>query len=1333
MSTTINVSKQDIGEVAFDIANLIGLLNESGDLQTDWFTNPATQLEAAPGRAKSLIQTIQAFLGPQSDINAPVFSGAEWRQAPNPSTGNPTPLYIVTPAATDAGGLMGVGFEHSISVGNLTIIFYVFVPLFDINNGANPDFVLVNSTASKVSPIKVGVDISSTNPIDPGDGSGEFTDFILEGDISLDGSASDLFSLNIEFKNNDATVAQYSNLTDFINDSATENRIGAVITQGMAYWLNLIIGTSGQTVGDVMVKAKLLTQKTQNNFSYYAYDPNLLKELSTEPLTAAEDIGFAVLSVLADNEAPLIPLPFLTPKAEGSESSENAEGDGAAAGGEGAAEEGGGESGGGGEGDDSDAPVAGIWIAFDPKNPGDTASEDGSYGVRLMIPDIPISLGSGKTSPTLHLRLGSWFTGEESDEDGWVNAIVKGEDALKLGLSIFFLDYATGGNISFSPSFELTSVGFDVVGAKDTPLFNVGGVTMNGVELRAYINQNDDWQYGFGARVDDVGIPLGSSFTKGVTDGGGNPVAKNIVTSGDNAQGESGGDAAEGKTDAVNPSFSLEAAYVSGTVGAAENWFVQLLPPNGAAGDIVWFPVNRKFGPIECQKVGLSWNQANLLLDIVLDGGISLSGMTAELIELSVGIPLNDPTTISDYELGLKGLDVSYIGSGIEIQGAFLKSGSGDTVEYDGLASIKVADLGVGALGSYSSLPNNGGTSLFIFAWLDAPLGGVPAFFVTGLAAGFGYNRSFVPPAYDKVADFPLVLGMSDPAALGVTPGQQPDLATVLQTFDTAVPPTRGEYWLAAGVMFTSFELIKSNVLAAVEFGNNFEIMILGTSTVKLPQVSSITMAFAELEIEVVIAPSEGVIEASAVLAPSSFVLDPACHLTGGFAFYLWFGSNEHSGDFVLTIGGYNNSFQKPEWYPDIPRLGFNWKVSDLIEIAGGAYFALTPSCIMAGGSLKLLMNAGPLKAWFDAHADMLISWKPFWYDISVGVTVGVSVKVDLLFVKGTVKVEIGADVEVWGPPTGAKCHVHLWIVSFTISFGPSKSSIDTVTDWSGFQEMLPGGDSGGGEQQQQNLAKGLHGALHGGGGGGGSSDATVCSISYVSGVTDTLTTGPDTGAWVVNPADFSFNIQTTAPVTSGTLKTTTDGPAADLDLDLQQGYFVGARPMGIDDIQTPLTLTITGDNDADWEYTVLKQDVPEAMWGKALPPGGTPSASSNLLSDRVMGLTNVEPEKHVPEGPPVIDMKTAFTDVPVTQYPEQLPFAHIPIPQGAVPAAADSFPDLKKIMQDPAQSERAALFDAFQMLGVWAGPNAGDLTEMAGDPYYAYRDAPMEGAPLAS
>ena len=124
------------------------------------------------------------------------------------------------------------------------------------------------------------------------------------------------------------------------------------------------------------------------------------------------------------------------------------------------------------------------------------------------------------------------------------------------------------------------------------------------------------------------------------------------------------------------------------------------------------------------------------------------------------------------------------------------------------------------------------------------------------------------------------------------------------------------------------------------------------------------------------------------------------------------------------------------------------------MTIRGGVYFALVPTAVMAGGYLDLQYRSGNLRAWFSAQADMLISWKPFYFDFFVGISVGASYKVDLGFVSKTFSVELGAQLNLWGPPTGGKVRVSWWVISFTIHFGPGKES-KRVLQWPEFNESF--------------------------------------------------------------------------------------------------------------------------------------------------------------------------------------------------------------------------------------------------------------------------------------
>ena len=110
---------------------------------------------------------------------------------------------------------------------------------------------------------------------------------------------------------------------------------------------------------------------------------------------------------------------------------------------------------------------------------------------------------------TFDVSLGSWFTGE-TDAANWMSSAT-GSASPPAGLSVFMLrrDPSTHA-MSFQPSFELVSAGINVSGGANAPLVNLKGYTLQGVEARAYL-ESSAWKFGFGARLDTVGFPLGPS------------------------------------------------------------------------------------------------------------------------------------------------------------------------------------------------------------------------------------------------------------------------------------------------------------------------------------------------------------------------------------------------------------------------------------------------------------------------------------------------------------------------------------------------------------------------------------------------------------------------------------------------------------------------------------------------------------------------------------------------------------------------------------------------------------------------------------------------------
>ncbi|ROO86105.1 hypothetical protein EDD29_3668 [Actinocorallia herbida] len=472
--------------------------------------------------------------------------------------------------------------------------------------------------------------------------------------------------------------------------------------------------------------------------------------------------------------------------------------------------------------------------------------------------------------------------------------------------------------------------------------------------------------------------------------------------------------------------------------------------PARPSDDVAWHPVQRSFGPVHVDRVGLSYLHAPgdpARLAVLVDGAISVGGLTLSCSGLSAAISLADPTVFPDFDLA--GLGLSYAQGPISISGAFREGTVSyrghDLRAYSGSAALSTGTFSIGALGSYVQLDE--GPSLFVHAFLDHPIGGPAFFFVRGLAAGFGYNRRFVAPPVDRIADFPLVA-----EAIGTRAPENP--AAELQRMEDDLPPSPGDFFLAFGVHFTSFEMIDSFLLVTAGFGHRFELDVLGVSTLILPapeagrQVTPV--AEIRLALRAVFAPEDGFFVLQAQLTPDSYLFSRACRLTGGFAFATWFG-DAHHGDFVLTVGGYHPHFDPPGHYPAVPRLGFSWQVNDQLSLQGSAYYAMTPAALMAGAALSATWEDGSLRAWFDASIDFLIAWQPYHYEASFHLSVGASYTY-WLFGTQTLTMHVGTDVSLWGPEFGGTATIDLGVISFTIAFGESSGASPDPVPWDRFR-----------------------------------------------------------------------------------------------------------------------------------------------------------------------------------------------------------------------------------------------------------------------------------------
>ena len=480
-----------------------------------------------------------------------------------------------------------------------------------------------------------------------------------------------------------------------------------------------------------------------------------------------------------------------------------------------------------------------------------------------------------------------------------------------------------------------------------------------------------------------------------------------------------------------------------------QNVLMQSVGSSGPAfdGTVVW----KKFEPpktifiLSLPKIGLGMDDGHIA--VLLDASLNISPLTLSLNEAGIGVALSEPIA---YKFYLSGFGVSFDNGVLSIGGGLSIGKDEDgNQQYSGLLSIRFKEIGLTAIGQYTKIIEQDKETAAICACFSllAPIGGIPAFFVKGLAGGFGYNERLILPSIEKVNDYFLIKAAMDGF------GKDPNPKKIL---DKQVKAENGQYFLAAGLKFTTFETIEGCVLVTVSFGNDFELGLLGLANLSIPpKVPTNPIAYAELAIKASVKPLDGVFSVEAQLTNESYILSKKCKLTGGFAAYAWFGDNEHSGDFVVTLGGYHPSYQRPAHYPTVPRLGLNWQVDSHTNINGEIYFAMTPAALMAGGKLSITYTLGDLKAWFIAYADILMKWKPFAYDISIGVLVGASYTMSLFGIRKTFSIELGADLKLWGPEVQAKVHISWFIISFTISFSEGADHSKDSLDWEGFKSTF--------------------------------------------------------------------------------------------------------------------------------------------------------------------------------------------------------------------------------------------------------------------------------------
>ncbi|EER25091.1 hypothetical protein D8B26_007691 [Coccidioides posadasii str. Silveira] len=645
-------------------------------------------------------------------------------------------------------------------------------------------------------------------------------------------------------------------------------------------------------------------------------------------------------------------------------------------------------------------------------------------------------------------------------------------------------------------------------------------------------------------------------------------------------------------------------------------------------------PYEKSIGPLSIRNMGLKFATGSPpTLSILMDASVVVGPIGVGLLGFGLVIPIKKGTTLHNLPVptfAIAGLAVSFDRSPVILSGMFEHLVTKESDTYQGAATISFTPYLFQAAGFYGEIgvKPNVFESSFVYFMLNGPLATLEFAEIKGVTGGFGYNTFLKFPDAKNVTQFPMI---------NVPQTQDPKDALSSLISSGWFFPQKGSFWVAAGLTVLAFEVLQVQAVVVIEWNPSIKLGLFGVATADMPPGAPDARKFVHVQLGIVAAVdfNAGTLKIEGQLTPSSYVLDPSCHLEGGFGFYTWFSNSESSaaGDFVFTIGGYHRSFKPPAQYPTPPRLAISWSYDSAISIRGEAYFAITPKACMGGGRLDASLTLGPLYAFFDAYADFLINYKPFHFTAEGGLSVGVRFTLDLWICTIHIGVEISATLYLQGPPIAGRVHVNFWVFGFDIDFGHLEGPPDPILSWQKFYEMV----------LQADLSKGSQSLLSG----PADSLATAplppphvfsCNRGLIP--SGKQKSNPNDECWNVRGAVFQFTIGCKVAIDHATIITgqlDSSDPLPPLEVN-GNGQPIFARPMHlISALSSKLKVTITpvppkvalfteGTQPKvprwDTAQMVIKS-VPTALWGKydsKLDPSSSSNSDPNHLPDLLSG-----------------------------------------------------------------------------------------------------------------
>jgi len=589
------------------------------------------------------------------------------------------------------------------------------------------------------------------------------------------------------------------------------------------------------------------------------------------------------------------------------------------------------------------------------------------------------------------------------------------------GLSIYVLKGADIDHLDLVPGFAIAGIGMRFTKTSG-PLLELGSIALDGIAFHVYA-EADSLGVGGGANIELVGLAVAPG-------GSGSGVANNIMND--------VGSASANNRPVFSPSLAIQkhpgpGQHVGVSLRAGE-------PPGPW-----WIVIQRQLGPLYVDRIGFNTIESGgkvTEISLLFNGQLSLFGLTAAVDQLMIKWNGGDVLSISSWSVDLMGLAISADMAGVSLAGGLLKTDDNGVVSYVGMLVGRFAAYGLSVFGGYTN--DHGNASFFLFGAINGPIGGPPAFFLTGIGGGLGINRGLVIPTdLSQFGTFPFIQAL-DP---GARPPARP--MDELHRLSAFFPHQMGSFWFAAGISFTCFSLVDGVAVVAVSFGNGLDINLLGLARMALPRPGAAIVSI-ELALLARFSTSEGLFMIKAQLTDNSWLLYEDVRLTGGFVFATWW-KGPLAGQFVLSMGGYHPSFHR-DGYPDVPRLGIMWRISDALVIKGGSYFALTSEALMAGVGVEASLDLGWVWARVAFGADGIVYFDPFWFEVSAYARISAGIELDLGLFSISLSISLGATIKVWGPDFAGRVEFEIGPCTIPVSFGSERKVAPELLGWDKFR-----------------------------------------------------------------------------------------------------------------------------------------------------------------------------------------------------------------------------------------------------------------------------------------